>query len=70
MLDGMKRGCPYGDDIAKAIEGNDDTARIDALETAVTALSEKLEAVLSAEAADSGKTLQIDSVGNVALVTV
>lgn len=73
-FEGLKKGCPFGNDIAKGIEDGDNTAlltRISILETSVAALTEKLAAVLSADkTTDNGKTLQIDSNGKVALVTV
>lgn len=73
-LEGLKKGCPYGNEIAKGIGDGDNAAlitRIAALETSVTALTTKLAAVLAADkTTDNGKTLQIDSNGKVALVTV
>lgn len=59
-LDKVKRGCPYG---KKLDESNEAVlARLEAIES-------KLAAVLAASD-DDGKTLQIDSNGKVALVTV
>lgn len=65
-LDKFKRGCPYGAEVAAEVEagGNAD------IETRLAAVETKLAAVLAAKDTDSGKTLQIDSNGKVALVTV
>lgn len=65
-LDKVKRGCPYGKELAAEIEDGANEAIIARLE----AIESKLVAVLAAKAADDGKTLQIDSNGKVALVTV
>jgi hypothetical protein len=65
-LDKVKRGCPYGKELAAEIEDGGNEAIIARLE----AIESKLAAVLAAKAADDGKTLQIDSNGKVALVTV
>lgn len=65
-LEKLKRGCPYGKELAAEVEagGNEAIiARLDAIEA-------KFAAVLAAEETDDGKTLQIDSNGKVALVTV
>lgn len=72
-LNDLTKGCPYGNAIKKGIEdgGNTDVeARLTALEADNTALKTKLAAVLAAKDTDDGKTLQIDSAGKVALVTV
>ncbi|MBR2021534.1 MAG: hypothetical protein IKJ06_01655 [Clostridia bacterium] len=73
-LDKLKKGCPYGREIAKEIEagGNEQlNARVTELEETVESLTTALAAVLAADkTTDNGKTLQIDSNGVVALVTV
>lgn len=73
-LNKLKSGCPYGKEIAKEIEagGNEQLdARVTALEETVGTLTTALAAVLAADkTTDNGKTLQIDSNGVVALVTV
>lgn len=73
-LNKFKKGCPYGEAVAKEIEagGNEELIqRVSTLETSVTALTTALAAVLAADkTTDNGKTLQIDSNGVVALVTV
>lgn len=70
----LKKGCPYGKEIAKEIEtgGNEQlNARVTELEETVESLTTALAAVLAADkTTDNGKTLQIDSNGVVALVTV
>ncbi len=58
----MKKGCPYGKELAEELDGG--------VEARLTALEEKFAAVLAATGTDNGKTLQIDSNGKVALVTV
>lgn len=60
-LDKTKHGCPYGKEIDAANEAV--LARLEKIES-------KLAAVLAATDSDDGKTLQIDSNGDVALVTV
>ena len=68
-MDGLKdleKGCPYGKAIKKGIEDGGNTD----VETRLTALETKFAAVLAAKDTDDGKTLQIDSTGKVALVTV
>lgn len=65
-LNDLKKGCPYGNAIAKGIGDGDNKS----LSERVTALETKLAAVLAAKDTDDGKTLQIDSNGKVALVTV
>lgn len=60
-LEKTKRGCPYGKEI--------DAANAAVLER-LDALEAKFAAVLAATDSDDGKTLQIDSNGKVALVTV
>ena len=60
-LDKVKRGCPYG---KKLDESNE------AVLARLAALEAKFAAVLAAKDTDNGKTLQIDSNGKVALVTV
>ena len=65
-LNDLTKGCPYGKAIKKGIEDGGNTD----VETRLAALEAKFAAVLSAKAADDGKTLQIDSTGKVALVTV
>jgi|GEM_PF-3655600 len=84
-LEKLKRGCPYGKEITEEIEKGGNAGietrlaaletRLAALETAaletrLAALETRLAAVLAAEDTDNGKTLQIDSNGKVALVTV
>jgi purine-nucleoside phosphorylase len=101
-LEKLKRGCPYGKEIAEEIEkgGNAgietrlaaletmsietrlaalETMSIEtrlaaletmSIETRLAALETMFAAVLAAEDTDNGKTLQIDSNGKVALVTV
>mgnify|MGYP001199853439 CR=1 FL=1 len=93
-LEKLKRGCPYGKEIAEEIEKGGNAVletRLAALETAgietrlaaletmflaagietrLAALETMFAAVLAAEDTDDGKTLQIDSNGKVALVTV
>ncbi len=73
-LNKLKSGCPYGKEIAKEIEagGNEQLdTRVTALEETVETLTTALAAVLAADkTTDNGKTLQIDSNGVVALVTV
>ena len=70
----FKKGCPYGKEVAKEIEagGNEQlNARVTELEETVESLTTALAAVLAADkTTDNGKTLQIDSNGVVALVTV
>ena len=70
----LKKGCPYGKEIAKEIEaggGEQLNARVTELEETVESLTTALAAVLAADkTTDNGKTLQIDSNGVVALVTV
>ena len=58
-LEKLKRGCPYGKEIAEEIEKGGNAG----IET-------MFAAVLAAKDTDNGKTLQIDSNGKVALVTV
>lgn len=65
-LEKLKRGCPYGKEIAEEIEKGGNVG----IETRLAALETMLAAVLAAKDTDSGKTLQIDSNGKVALVTV
>lgn len=65
-LNDLTKGCPYGEAIKKGIEDGGNTD----VETRLTALETKLAAVLAAKDTDDGKTLQIDSAGKVALVTV
>ena len=66
-LEKLKRGCPYGKEITEEIEAG----RNEAIIARLDAIESKLAAVLAAKAADDdGKTLQIDSNGKVALVTV
>ena len=65
-LKDLEKGCPYGKAIKKGIEDGGNTS----VETRLTALETKLAAVLAAKDTDSGKTLQIDAAGKVALVTV
>ena len=65
-LNDLTKGCPYGEAIKKGIEDGGNTS----IETRLTALETKLAAVLAAKDTDDGKTLQIDSTGKVALVTV
>jgi len=65
-LNDLTKGCPYGAAIKKGIEDGGNTS----VETRLTALETKLAAVLAAKDTDDGKTLQIDSAGKVALVTV
>lgn len=60
-LEKAKRGCPYGKELNESNEAV--LARFEALEA-------KMAAVLTATGTDNGKTLQIDSNGKVALVTV
>ena len=89
-LEKLKRGCPYGKEIAEEIEKGGNAGietrlaalenagietRLAALENAgietrLAALETMFAAVLAAEGTDNGKTLQIDSNGKVALVTV
>jgi hypothetical protein len=94
-LEKLKRGCPYGKEIAEEIEKGGNAGietrlatletmfaavpgietRLAALETMsietrLAALETMFAAVLAAEDTDNGKTLQIDSNGKVALVTV
>lgn len=70
----LKKGCPYGKEIAKEIEAGGSeqlNARVTELEETVESLTTALAAVLAADkTTDNGKTLQIDSNGVVALVTV
>ena len=70
----LKKGCPYGKEVAKEIEaggGEQLNARVTELEETVESLTTALAAVLAADkTTDNGKTLQIDSNGVVALVTV
>ena len=79
-LEKLKRGCPYGKEIAEEIEkgGNAgietrlaalETMLATGIETRLAALETMFAAVLAAEGIDNGKTLQIDSNGKVALVT-
>ena len=65
-LNDLEKGCPYGKAIKDGIGDGDNTAILARL----TALETKLAAVLAAKDTDDGKTLQIDSNGKVALVTV
>ena len=65
-LEKLKRGCPYGKEIAEEIEKGGNAG----IETRLAALEAKFAAVLAAKDTDNGKTLQIDSNGKVALVTV
>lgn len=65
-LNDLTKGCPYGKAIKQGIEDGGNTD----VETRLTALETKLAAVLAAKDTDSGKTLQIDAAGKVALVTV
>ena len=65
-MNDLTRGCPYGEAIKKGIEDGGNTN----VEARLTALETKLAAVLAAKDTDSGKTLQIDAAGKVALVTV
>ena len=65
-LNDLTKGCPYGKAIKKGIEDGGNTG----VEARLTALETKLAAVLAAKDTDDGKTLQIDSTGKVALVTV
>lgn len=51
----LKSGCPYGKEIAEEIEKGGNAG---------------IETRLAAKDTDNGKTLQIDSNGKVALVTV
>ena len=60
-MNDFEKGCPYGKDVAKSNT---------TLENRVKALETKFATVLAATASDDGKTLQIDSNGKVALVTV
>ena len=77
-LEKLKRGCPYGKEITEEIEKGGNAGietRLAALETAaletrLATLETMFAAVLAAEDTDSGKTLQIDSNGKVALVAV
>ena len=65
-LNDLTKGCPYGKAIKQGIEDGGNTD----VETRLRALETKLAAVLAAKDTDSGKTLQIDAAGKVALVTV
>ena len=65
-LEKLKRGCPYGKEIAEEIEKGGKAG----IETRLAALETMFAAVLAAKDTDNGKTLQIDSNGKVALVTV
>ena len=65
-LNDLTKGCPYGEAIKKGIEDGGNTD----VEARLTALETKFAAVLAAKDTDDGKTLQIDSAGKVALVTV
>lgn len=65
-LEKLKRGCPYGKEIAEEIEKGGNAG----IETRLAALEAMFAAVLAAKDTDNGKTLQIDSNGKVALVTV
>lgn len=74
-LGNFKGGCPFGNDVAGAIDknGGDTSAlatRVATLEGYVTVLNTKLAAVLAAKDTDEGKTLQIDNAGNVKILTV
>lgn len=62
-LSKMKKGCPYGKELSEELNSN--------VEARLAALEAKFAAVLAATGTDdNGKTLQIDSNGKVALVTV
>jgi len=61
-LSKMKKGCPYGKKLAEELDSG--------VEARLAALEAKFAAVLAATDTDDGKTLQIDSNGKVALVTV
>lgn len=65
-LEKLKRGCPYGKEITEEIEKGGNAG----IETRLAALEAMFAAVLAAKDTDDGKTLQIDSNGKVALVTV
>lgn len=65
-LEKLKRGCPYGKGIAEEIEKGGNAS----IETRLAALETMFAAALAAKDTDNGKTLQIDSNGKVALVTV
>lgn len=65
-LEKAKNGCPFGKEIAAEIEAGGNAE----IETRLAALEAKFAAVLAAKDTDNGKTLQIDSNGKVALVTV
>lgn len=65
-LEKLKRGCPYGKEITEEIEKGGNAG----IETRLAALEAMFAAVLAAKDTDNGKTLQIDSNGKVAIVTV